>query len=140
MRAFRDQDFGDGQADAAAGSGDDRDRAVQSEVHRLDPLLAQPGTFDTCHAALTRARDSAYLLEFDSYARRYAELGIPAYRPQELEPVYPWSLAWRDGEQPESVRAFLDVARETAARHHWLHPERADGVPLWAPPEDLAVA
>ena len=102
--------------------------------------LGNPGTFDTCHAALTRASDSAYLLEFDSYARRYADLGIPVYRPQELQPVYPWSLAWREGEPPESVRAFLDVALDIAERQHWLHPERTDGVPLWAPPEDLAVA
>ncbi|WIX90603.1 LysR family transcriptional regulator [Amycolatopsis sp. DG1A-15b] len=102
--------------------------------------LGNPGTFDTCHAALTRAPDSAYLLEFESYARRYEDLGIPAYRPQELQPVYPWSLAWRDGERPETVRGFLEVAGQLAARLRWLHPERADGVPLWAPPEDLAVA
>ncbi|WP_410573183.1 LysR family transcriptional regulator [Amycolatopsis sp. cmx-4-61] len=102
--------------------------------------LGNPGTFDTCHAALTRASDRAYLLEFASYARRYEEFGIPAYRPRELQPVYPWSVAWREGEQPESVRAFLAVADDVAARLHWLHPERGDGVPLWAPPEDLAVA
>ncbi|MEU4251542.1 LysR family transcriptional regulator [Amycolatopsis sp. NPDC026612] len=102
--------------------------------------LGNPGTFDTCHAALARAHDSAYLLEFDSYARRYAELGLPVHRPQELQPVYPWSLAWREGEQPETIQAFLATARETATRHHWLHPERADAAPLWAPPEDLTVA
>jgi DNA-binding transcriptional LysR family regulator len=102
--------------------------------------LGNPGTFDTCHAAVSRAIDSAYLLEFDSYARRYADRGIPVHRPQELQPVYPWSLAWRDGEPPEAVEAFLGIARETAARHRWEHPERADAAPLWAPPEDLAVA
>ncbi|ADJ45792.1 LysR family transcriptional regulator [Amycolatopsis mediterranei S699] len=102
--------------------------------------LGNPGTFDTCHAALTRAPDSAYLLEFESYARRYEDLGIPTYRPQELQPVYPWSLAWRAGGRSEAVRAFLELAGELAARLHWLHPERAAGVPLWAPPEDLAVA
>ena len=102
--------------------------------------LGNPGTFGTCHAALTRAPNSAYLLEFDSYARRYEDLGIPTSRPQELQPVYPWSLAWREGERPEIVRTFLEVAEELAAQLHWLHPERADGVPLWAPPEDLAVA
>ncbi|MET9002045.1 LysR family transcriptional regulator [Amycolatopsis sp. NPDC004169] len=102
--------------------------------------LGNPGTFDTCHAALTRARDSAYLLEFDSYARRYDDLGIPVHRPRELQPVYPWSLAWREGGQPESVRAFLAVAEEVGTRERWLNPERVDGVPLWAPAEDLAVA
>jgi len=101
--------------------------------------LGNPGTFEHCHAALGRARDSAYLFEFDSYARRYADRGVPVHRPQELQPVYPWSLAWRDGEQPETVREFLRIARETADRHRWLHPERADGAPLWVPPEDLGV-
>jgi hypothetical protein len=102
--------------------------------------LGNPGTFDTCHAAVARATGSAYLLEFDSYARRYADLGVPTHRPQELQPVYPWSLAWRTGAEPEAVQAFLAIAHETAGRRHWLHPDRADGAPLWAPPEDLTVA
>jgi DNA-binding transcriptional LysR family regulator len=101
--------------------------------------LGNPGTFDHCHAVHSRASGSAYLLEFDSYARRYADRGVPIHRPQELQPVYPWSLAWRAGEQRETVREFLRIARETADRHRWLHPGRADAAPLWAPPEDLAV-
>ncbi|MEV4149312.1 LysR family transcriptional regulator [Amycolatopsis sp. NPDC049691] len=100
--------------------------------------LGNPGTFEHCHAALGRAADSAFLLEFDSYARRYAERGVPVHRPRELQPVYPWSLAWRDGEPPETVREYLRIARETAGRHRWLHPERAGAAPLWAPPEDLS--
>jgi DNA-binding transcriptional LysR family regulator len=102
--------------------------------------LGNPGTFDNCHAAVSRARDSAYLLEFDSYARRYADRGFPVHRPRELQPVYSWSLAWREGEQPEAVRAYLQVARETAEQRGWLHPDRADAAPLWVPPEDLTSA
>ncbi|VVJ18005.1 LysR-type transcriptional regulator [Amycolatopsis camponoti] len=102
--------------------------------------LGNPGTFDSCHAAISRARDSAYVLEFDSYARRYADRGVPVHRPRELQPVYPWSLAWREGDQPESVRAYLRIARETAEQRGWLHPERADAAPLWVPPEDLTTA
>jgi DNA-binding transcriptional LysR family regulator len=102
--------------------------------------LGNPGTFDTCHAVVSRARDSAYLLEFDSYARRYADRGVPVHRPRELQPVYPWSLAWREGEQPETVQAYLRIARETAEQRGWLHPERADAAPLWVPPEDLTTA
>ncbi|MGW4210319.1 LysR family transcriptional regulator [Lentzea sp. NPDC004789] len=98
--------------------------------------LGNPGTFDHCHAALVRARTLAYVLEFDSYARRYLDKGIPIHRPEELRPVYPWSLAWRDGEPSEAVRQFLRLARETAERRRWLQPER-DGGPLWVPPEDL---
>ncbi|MCR6487425.1 LysR family transcriptional regulator [Amycolatopsis sp. OK19-0408] len=99
--------------------------------------LGNPGTFETCHAALDRAPGRAHLLEFDSYARRYAALGVPVHRPRELQPVYPWSLAWREGEQPETIEAFLEIAKETAGRLRWLHPERADAAPLWTPPEDL---
>jgi DNA-binding transcriptional LysR family regulator len=99
--------------------------------------LGNPGAFDNCHAAVSRARDSAYVLEFDSYARRYAERGVPVHRPRELQPVYPWSLAWREGEQPETVQAYLRIARETADQRGWLHPDRADAAPLWVPPEDL---
>jgi hypothetical protein len=39
--------------------------------------LGNPGTFDHCHAALARARDEAYVLEFDSYVHRYVDMGIP---------------------------------------------------------------
>ncbi|MEU8639881.1 LysR family transcriptional regulator [Amycolatopsis sp. NPDC048633] len=102
--------------------------------------LGNPGTFDNCHAAVSRTRDSAYLLEFDSYARRYADRGLPVHRPRELQPVYSWSLAWRDGEQPETVQAYLRIARETAEQRGWLHPEHADSAPLWVPPEDLTSA
>jgi DNA-binding transcriptional LysR family regulator len=102
--------------------------------------LGNPGTFDNCHAALSRARDSAYLLEFDSYARRYADRGVPIHRPRELQPVYSWSLAWREGEQPETVQAYLRIARETAEQRRWLHPDRVDAAPLWVPPEDLTSA
>lgn len=102
--------------------------------------LGNPGTFDTCHAALGHARDSAYLLEFDSYARRYADRGVPVHRPRELQPVYSWSLAWREGEQSEAVQAYLRIARETAEQRRWLHPDHADTAPLWVPPEDLTSA
>jgi DNA-binding transcriptional LysR family regulator len=98
--------------------------------------LGNPGTFDHCHAAVARARDEAYVLEFDSYAHRYADMGIPIHQPEELRPVYPWFLAWREGEQSEAVQQFLQLARETADRRRWLQPER-DGGPLWVPPEDL---
>jgi DNA-binding transcriptional LysR family regulator len=102
--------------------------------------LGNPGTFDNCHATLGRARDSAYVLEFDSYARRYADRDVPVHRPRELQPVYPWSLAWREGEPSETVQAYLRIARETADQRRWLHPDRVDTAPLWIPPEDLTSA
>jgi hypothetical protein len=62
--------------------------------------LGNPGTFNNCVAAIRRATKPARLLEFDSYARRYAEAGLPVYRPAELQPYYPWSIAWRSQTPP----------------------------------------
>ncbi|MEV4316780.1 LysR family transcriptional regulator [Actinocrispum sp. NPDC049592] len=100
--------------------------------------LGNPGTFNNCHAGIARARDQAYLLEFDSYAQRYADKGIPIHHPEELQPVYPWSLAWREGHQPDTVLEFLRTAHEVARLRRWLHPERHDSAPLWVPPEDVS--
>ncbi len=102
--------------------------------------LGNPGTFDNCYAGIARARDRAYLLEFESYAQRYADKGLPVHRPEELQPVYPWSLAWREGPQPDAVRDFVRTAHEVAAARRWLHPERVGIAPLWAPPEDVSAA
>jgi DNA-binding transcriptional LysR family regulator len=102
--------------------------------HARVPLrwLGNPGIFEQCFAAVTRSRDSAYVLEFESLALRSAEAGLPVYRQLELQPHYPWSLAWRD-ELTEPAREFLAVARRTAKDKGW------QDVPLhevWIPPED----
>ena len=65
--------------------------------------LGNPGTFGHCLAAVKRARESAFTLEFESYAQRYAEAGIPIHRPPELQPVYPWWVAWREDRPSEST-------------------------------------
>lgn len=97
--------------------------------------LGNPGTFDNCLAILRRTRHAAYLLEFESYARRYAEHGLPIHRPVELQPVYPWSIAWRDEPPSEAVGRFVQVALATAHDNGWLegHPGMA---PQWSPVED----
>ncbi len=97
--------------------------------------LGNPGTFDNCLAIIGRSREPAYLLEFDSYARRYAERGLPIHRPVELQPVYPWSIAWRDEPPSEAVARFIQVALTTSRGSGWLErmPEMA---PLWSPADD----
>lgn len=97
--------------------------------------LGNPGTYDNCVAIINRSAHPAYLLEFDSYARRYAAAGLPIHRPIELQPVYPWSIAWRDEPPSDSVAQFIQVALVTARSKGWL--ERTRGMaPLWSPADD----
>lgn len=58
--------------------------------------LGNPGTFGHRLAVIRRASSSAFVFEFDSYAIKYAEAGLPVHSPAELQPYYPWSIAWRD--------------------------------------------
>jgi DNA-binding transcriptional LysR family regulator len=129
--------FGDGQGSALYNV---HSQYLSSFEHHIGvPLrwLGNPGTFQNCLAALTRARDVAYVLEFESYARRYRDHGIPIYRPVEIQPVYPWSIVWRDEPLPSATVEFLNTARETGRKHQWMEPSRVDGAPVWIPPEDL---
>ncbi|HZX03052.1 LysR family transcriptional regulator [Kribbella sp.] len=99
--------------------------------------LGNPGIFEQCLAAVTRARDAAYVLEFESLAVRYAEAGLPVYRPAELQPHYPWSIAWRDEIPSGPVRNVVAVARRTAKNQRWHElTETPVRPPLWIPPED----
>jgi DNA-binding transcriptional LysR family regulator len=93
--------------------------------------LGNPGTFDQCLARMRRAPDEAYLLEFESDARRYERVGLPIHRPRELQPVYPWSIVWRDEPLRAEIRDFLEVADQVSRAHDWLEP--AATAPLWHP-------
>jgi DNA-binding transcriptional LysR family regulator len=101
--------------------------------------LGNPGTFGHCLAAVNRARDSAFTLEYESYAQRYAEAGIPVHRPSELQPVYPWWVAWRDDTTSESIQAFVTTALETSEQRGWLRPSAVGRAPIWLPSDDPAV-
>ena len=101
--------------------------------------LGNPGTFRHCLAAVQRARDSAFLLEFESYAKRYAETGVPVHRPVELQPVYPWWIVWRDEQPSTAVAAFVRTAIEVSERRGWLQPRGVVRAPLWLPADDPAV-
>jgi DNA-binding transcriptional LysR family regulator len=106
-------------------------RALEAHADLSLRWLGNPGTFDQCLAHVRRATDAAYLLEFESYALRYRQVGIPIHRPAELQPVYPWSIVWRDAPQSSAVADFLDVAAEQAEERGWLVPDAA--APLWQP-------
>ncbi|HEX8869863.1 MAG TPA: LysR family transcriptional regulator [Lentzea sp.] len=125
--------FGDGPGTALYNAHGEYLSALELHTGLSLRWLGNPGTFDNCHAAMSRAGDSAHLLEFDSYAHRYAERGVPIHRPEELQPVYPWSLAWRDGDERDVIGEFLRVALDTADRHRWLHPDHI--APLWTSPD-----
>ncbi|MFH8250942.1 hypothetical protein ACH3VR_11295 [Microbacterium sp. B2969] len=106
-------------------------RALEAHAGMSFRWLGNPGTFDQCLPHVRRATDAAYLLEFESYALRYQRLGLPIHRAAELQPVYPWSIVWREGPNPSAVNDFLEVAAEQAEERRWLSPDAA--APLWQP-------
>ncbi|MGN6607693.1 MAG: LysR family transcriptional regulator [Jatrophihabitans sp.] len=88
--------------------------------------LGNPGMFLHCFAVVRRAAAPGFVLEFESYAERYADAGCPVHRPEEQTPAYPWAIAWRDEPPTEAVEAFLDVAAELARARGWSSVPDAD--------------
>jgi DNA-binding transcriptional LysR family regulator len=95
-----------------------------------------PGTFNHCLSAVLRPREQGFLLEFESYSRRYEELGLPVHAPAELQPVYAWSVAWRDEPPSEAVAAFVRTALALSRRLGWTRVDPESTVPTWSPPAD----
>lgn len=95
--------------------------------------LGTPGAFSQCLVHVAKATGDARYFEFQSYADRYASIGLPVYRPQEAQPCYPWSLAWRDGDESEATRAMLDTALELARDLDWMSSRGQPDPPLWLP-------
>lgn len=112
--------------------------ALEREAGLTMNWLGTAGAFSHCLARLARATGSAFVLEFDSYAQRYAEAGFPLHQPEELQPYYPWSLAWRDEEPAPATAALLRTAWRLADRRDWQHPTPPDGGPPWLPADDPA--
>ncbi|GAA5209445.1 LysR family transcriptional regulator [Microbacterium kyungheense] len=129
--------FGDPRGSALFNAHGEYLSAFESDAALTLSWLGNPGTFDQCLARMERAPAGAYLLEFDSYAQRYRRFGMPLHHPAELQPVYPWSIAWRDEPLSAATAAFLAVAADVAAERRWLEPDTS--APLWQPPSAEAV-
>ncbi len=99
--------------------------------------LGNPGTFLNCMAHLHRLVEPGFVLDFQSYALRYADAGLPVHRPAEVQPYYPWSIAWRDEEPSQPVADLLRVALHLADANNWQQPD-ADAAPPWLPAETAA--
>jgi DNA-binding transcriptional LysR family regulator len=102
--------------------------------------LGTPGAFSHCLAVIERATESAFSLEFDSYAVRYAAEGLPVFRPEELSPHYPWSIAWRDGRVPQATADFLEIAQDTGTACAWRDFDFVQEIRPWLPPDDPVAA
>jgi DNA-binding transcriptional LysR family regulator len=109
--------------------------AFEQEAGIRMQWLGTPGAFSHCLTIIQRATVPGFLLEFDSYALRYASEGLPVHDPIELRPHYPWSIAWRDGQLSKATGDFLELAHDTATRHNWQILEQSDGSP-WLPSDD----
>ncbi|WP_318011389.1 LysR family transcriptional regulator [Actinotalea sp. M2MS4P-6] len=112
--------------------------ALESDLDISLRWLGTPGAFSHCLARLTRDTDRSRCLEFLSYAERYAAVGLPVYWPEEAQPYYPWSLAWRDEEPSQETADLISTARALAADNAWLEPAAAARAPMWLPPDDPA--
>jgi DNA-binding transcriptional LysR family regulator len=97
--------------------------------------LGNPGAFSHCYAVWQQDTEPTRLLEFDSYAERYEHAGLPVHQPRELQPHYPWSIAWRDGPVPAPLADFLEIAHNTATVRHWRTFDPAGDCP-WLPGDD----
>jgi DNA-binding transcriptional LysR family regulator len=98
--------------------------------------LGTPGAFIHCLAVIERATTPALLLEFDSYATRYAAEGLPVYDPKEVTPHYPWSIAWREGRLAQATADFLEVAHDVGTARGWRAFEPGIEPNAWLPSDD----
>ena len=59
------------------------------------------------------------------------------YRPLEVQPYYPWSLAWRDEAAMPATADLLHAARSLSIRNGWLElspPGSTGSTAPWLPP------
>jgi hypothetical protein len=130
--------FGDARGSGLYNAHGDYLTAFERHTGLTTRWLGTPGAFSHCLAALTRAEGSAFLFEFDSYADKYADAGVPVHHPIELQPHYPWSLAWRDEPLPQPATDFVDIALDTADRLGWRQFTTTATTP-WLPADDPAL-
>ena len=101
--------------------------------------LGTPGAFSHCVAHVRRASSSYRYLEFLSYAEKYVEVGLPMYWPEEIQPYYPWSLAWRTDDVAATTTKLIEVAVGLADELSWLALDRGlPHTPAWMPDDEPA--
>ncbi len=127
--------FGDAPATGLYNAHGDFLSALERHMRLQMRWLGTPGAFSHCLASWQRSVETARLLEFDSYAERYAQEGLPVYQPQETQPHYPWSIAWRSGPVPPTVADFLEIAHNTATARGWRAFDESGAQP-WLPADD----
>ncbi|WP_147067718.1 LysR family transcriptional regulator [Terrabacter aerolatus] len=112
--------------------------ALEARLGLAMRWLGTPGAFSFCVAHVQRGPRDVRYLEFLSYAEKYAEVGMQTSWPLEVQPYYPWSLAWRADDVNPSTTTLIEVAL-ALAEHSWLatdlEPARA---PAWMPDDDPA--
>jgi DNA-binding transcriptional LysR family regulator len=101
--------------------------------------LGTPGAFSHCVAHVRRSPHSHRYLEFLSYAEKYADVGLTVFRPEEMQPYYPWSLAWRSDDVAATTTKLIDVAVGLADELRWLALEGGGPhTPAWMPDDEPA--
>ena len=101
--------------------------------------LGTPGAFSHCMSHVRRAPKDLHYLEFFSYAEKYVDAGLQMFWPKDLQPFYPWSLAWRSDDVASSTTRLIDVAVGLGDELDWL-TVRPGGRhnPPWMPDDEPA--
>ena len=101
--------------------------------------LGNPGTFNNCLAAVMRSPEPAFLLDFASYTQRYADVGLPVYRPSGTSTRLPLvhRLARRAADR--AGRRLRTGGSCAVTPKGWTSPPAGPG-PVWLPPDDPAIS
>ncbi|EWT02689.1 LysR family transcriptional regulator [Intrasporangium oryzae NRRL B-24470] len=113
--------------------------ALQDRLGLEMRWLGTPGAFSFCVAQVRRAPTRIRYLEFLSYAEKYVDVGMRMFWPQEIQPYYPWSLAWRADDVAATTTTLIEVAVGLAEQHSWLSLDQsATAGPAWMPDDEPA--
>jgi len=113
--------------------------ALEQRLGLTMQWLGTPGAFGHCLSHVRRAPDSIHYLEFLSYAEKYVAEGMNVSWPDEIQPYYPWSLAWRTDDVEATTTRLIEVAVGVAEELDWLSTEAGpDRAGAWLPDDDPA--
>jgi DNA-binding transcriptional LysR family regulator len=111
-------------------------RALEESQGLTMRWLGTPGAFSHCIAHVLRSHDPVRYLDFHSYAEKYVDAGLRMYWPTEIQPYYPWSLAWREDDDTAATTRMLEVALRLSQELAWLAPHPDARAPLWMPEDE----